>query len=361
MKTQPPVVHADLTGKTVLVLGANIGLGFEATKHFARMNPARLILACRSESRGTAALDSTRGYQNAELWIVELSDFESVKRFADKFEADGGRLDILVENAAMATNTFQSGEDGLEVSLKISALSTPYVALRLLPILLRTAREHSTVPRLVVVASEVHYWTDIEKSVLDNPTNIIKTLASQEYCTSKKKIMSERYQLTKLSNVLFVRALAARLPASPSLIVNAVNPGFCATELLREAKSTSLGAFIIGLIYRLIAFTPEEGSRHLVFAAVGEDKKMNGEFLMSLKPTEPSDFVISEDGKKAEERMWYDMLEIVGGFDPKVKKNVEECLKASRNSKLKPLLCYVISLYNNKFVVLFKGVARGAR
>lgn len=52
----PPVLTADLAGKTVIVTGANTGLGFEAAKHFARMNPAKLILACRSQQRGEAAL-----------------------------------------------------------------------------------------------------------------------------------------------------------------------------------------------------------------------------------------------------------------------------------------------------------------
>jgi FlaA1/EpsC-like NDP-sugar epimerase len=56
--TQQPVVKADLTGKTVIVLGANTGLGFEAAKHFATMNPGRLIMACRSQNRGQAAMES---------------------------------------------------------------------------------------------------------------------------------------------------------------------------------------------------------------------------------------------------------------------------------------------------------------
>jgi retinol dehydrogenase-12 len=51
-----PVVHVDLTGKTVVVVGANVGLGFEAAKHFASMNPKRLVLACRSQDKGQAAV-----------------------------------------------------------------------------------------------------------------------------------------------------------------------------------------------------------------------------------------------------------------------------------------------------------------
>jgi retinol dehydrogenase 12 len=52
-----PVVHVDLTGKTVVVVGANVGLGFEAAKHFASMNPNKLVLACRSQQKGQAAVD----------------------------------------------------------------------------------------------------------------------------------------------------------------------------------------------------------------------------------------------------------------------------------------------------------------
>jgi FlaA1/EpsC-like NDP-sugar epimerase len=53
----PPLVTVDLTGKTVMVVGANTGLGFEASKHFARMNAARLILVCRSPIKGKAAVE----------------------------------------------------------------------------------------------------------------------------------------------------------------------------------------------------------------------------------------------------------------------------------------------------------------
>ena len=57
--TLPPHLHADLMGKTILVVGANTGIGFETAKHFAEMRPGRLILGCRSEEKGRDALART--------------------------------------------------------------------------------------------------------------------------------------------------------------------------------------------------------------------------------------------------------------------------------------------------------------
>ena len=52
-----PLVTADLSGKTVMITGSNTGIGFEAAKHFASMNPERLILACRNEAKGKKAVE----------------------------------------------------------------------------------------------------------------------------------------------------------------------------------------------------------------------------------------------------------------------------------------------------------------
>ncbi|KAJ7368410.1 hypothetical protein DFH08DRAFT_676159 [Mycena albidolilacea] len=325
---QPPVLKADLTGKTVLVLGANTGLGFEATKHFATMNPARLILACRSQSRGQAALDKLQadtGYSKAELWLVDLADFDSVKQFADRFESDGGRLDILVENAAIAASTYKPTKDGWEASLQVNDISTPLVAFRLLPALIRTAEKYSTLPRLVVVASEVHFFVEIPKEVYRH-ADILKTLGSKEYCTDSN--MLPRYTLTKLLNVFFVRALNARLPPSTPVIVTMVNPGFCHSELLRDAKG--IAGTIMLFMNRILGFTAEEGSRQLVWAAVGgEPDKLRGEYISGCQTEEVADFVLSPQGVKAENQLWDELVDIAGKVDPRVNAIVEQYITAT--------------------------------
>ncbi|KAF8138046.1 short-chain dehydrogenase [Mycena galopus ATCC 62051] len=319
----PPVEKADLTGKTVVVLGANTGLGFESVQHFARMNPGRIILACRSPSKGQAAVEKLKaatGYLNAEVWIIDLADFSSVKSFADKFEQDGGRLDILVENAGVTKSKYESTKDGWETSLQVNALVTPLVALLLLPRMLQTAREHGSVPRIIVVTSELHYFASIPTAVLANG-QILATLGSSEYCTPK--VMQTFYNVTKLLNVFFVRGLNTRLDTSSPLIVNAVNPGFCVSELRRDFRPPL--SWIMSFFERIMAFTTEEGSRQLVFGAVGHGA-LRGEYINQSCVEEASDFVVGAVGQKAEGQIWDEMIEILGKVDARVLAAVKEHL-----------------------------------
>ncbi|KAJ7111996.1 short-chain dehydrogenase [Mycena epipterygia] len=343
--TKPkPLVKADLTGKTVVVLGANTGLGFEATKHFATMNPGRLILACRSETKGQAAVEKLKvetGYATAELWIIDLADFASVKRFAEKFEQDGGRLDIMVENAAVAPVRYEPTEDGWEIALQVNCLSSPLLALLLLPSMIKTAHEHSTFPRIVVVSSGMHYWTDIDQNVSEKP-GILQTLGSAEYCTPKA--YASRYELTKcmrllytfllgpltillILNVFFVRALNARLPPATPVIVDAVCPGYCYSELRRSLSG--MQAVVDFLMERTLASTAEVGSRQLVWGALAHEdrpEKVRGAYIAISEVQEVSDYVLSAEGAKVQDDIWDEMVDILGRVDPRVTAIVEKYL-----------------------------------
>jgi len=203
-------------------------------------------------------------------------------------------------NAAIANDVYEPTKDGWEATIQVNNLATSLLSLLLLPRMIQTAKDHSTTPRLVVVSSEMHYWADIEKKAVDSP-NYFKTIGKKEYCTPK--VMRNRYQLSKLLNVLFVRALSSRLPASaPTVVTNAVTPGFCYSELRR--KMTGFVAIVVHLMELMLAFTTEEGSRQLVYGALAEDKDINGGFVLGAKVVESSDFVISKEGKKVQDKVW---------------------------------------------------------
>ncbi|KAF9527907.1 hypothetical protein CPB83DRAFT_836265 [Crepidotus variabilis] len=282
--TPLPVARVDLSGKHVVVVGASGGLGLEAAKHFASMNLARLILACRDQNRGEAAVAKIireTEFKNVELWLSDLTDFSSVNVFAEKYEKEGGRLDLLAENAAIIPVMGQQmTRDGWE------------------PAMLETGEKYCTIPRLVVVSSGVHYFTTLEDRVTD-AQNPFQVFGAEDYWDmSLPKDRSKRYFDTKLLNVLFARALAGRL-VGQSIVVDAVDPGYCKSNLRGGFRNP------IRIISRffdfLFALSTEQGSRQLVWASVartpgGEEIDLNGQFISFSSVTEPSDYVLSEQG-----------------------------------------------------------------
>ena len=132
-----PVLHKDLSGKTVVVIGANVGLGYEASKHFAKMGAAKVIMACRSKERGSAAVERASpfpslpaihldpistgaqketGLKTLELMLVDLAEFSTVTKFVAELEARIDRLDYLVLNAGIVpgSKTRETTVDGWE-------------------------------------------------------------------------------------------------------------------------------------------------------------------------------------------------------------------------------------------------------
>ncbi|KAG6918159.1 hypothetical protein DXG01_016144 [Tephrocybe rancida] len=326
----PPVSRADLTGKTVIVIGANTGLGFEACKHFAYMNAGRVIMTCRNKEKGDAALEKLHnetGYKGAELWMVDLSRFSSVVAFIDKFEQQGGRLDILIGNAAAMTSDYSTTEDGWETSLQVNCLSLFLIALRLLPQMIKTGADYDTHPRLVTVTSELHFWAQIQKTMPES--EIYKTLSSKEYCTPSA--LTGRYSDTKLLDLFFYQALNVRLGPHSPVIVNGVNPGFCLSELHREITS-GFQALLVGIMERLIARTTEVGGRQLVYAAVGSadnEDRLRGAYISCARLSEASDFAIGPKGRAVQDKLWNEIVDILSAVDPRVREVIETYLSNS--------------------------------
>lgn len=87
-----------------------------------------------------------------------------------------------------------------------------------------------------------------------------------------------------------------------------VNPGFCASELRRNViEGNRFLAFLEWLMVKLVGFTGEEGSRQLVYAAVGGED-LNGQYISMSKITDPCDLAIGDDGRILQEEYWVSIM-----------------------------------------------------
>ncbi|KAF7796378.1 hypothetical protein EIP86_007555 [Pleurotus ostreatoroseus] len=327
----PPPLQSDLAQKVVMVTGATTGIGLEAAKTFASMHPKKLIVACRSEDKGKATIatiEQATGYRGTSLAVFDQEDFGSIIKYAESVKDEP--LDILVANAGLAVRQYKQTGDGWETTLQVNHLATALLSLLLLPNLIRTGQANGTTSRLSIVSSDNHYWVKLEEELLDAP-NLLQMLNDEGYCADGA--MQRRYPVSKLLNVLFARALAEHLPASVPLIVNSVNPGFCYSQLRRSVVDTT--SFAVRLWFRdlLLGRTAEQGARQLVWAALGPDGRegvhtswMRGAYVSTQSIKEPSDFVISQDGGRAQEKVYEETLDILSKFSPDVRAAIETYL-----------------------------------
>src|ERR1700733_14199298 len=155
-------IEANLAGKTALVTGANTGIGKEIARDLARLN-ARVLLACRSEERGQAALDeivADTGNHKTELRLLDVSSRASVLAFAKELRAREPELHILVNNAGVWLDERRTSVDGVELTWATNVLGVHLMTRELLPLLERGGRPGASA-RIVNVASEMARSLDL--------------------------------------------------------------------------------------------------------------------------------------------------------------------------------------------------------
>lgn len=198
----PPYPTKKYTGKTILVTGANVGLGFESARHFVRLDAQKVILACRNMEKGEAAKESIlksekKSSDVIEVWKLDLADYQSVKDSAKKAQSLD-RLDVLVENAGIVTSKWNMTEDN-ESTITTNVVSPMLHAMLLLPKLRETVVKFNTLPRLVFIGSFVHWMTAFPERTEDN---IFETLADE-----RKANMDDRSTLPKFLQYLTKRLI----------------------------------------------------------------------------------------------------------------------------------------------------------
>ena len=165
-----PEPTTPFTDQTVIITGANTGLGFEAAKHFVALSAKKVILACRSIEKGEAAKvaieESTKRTGVVEVWALDLSSYDSVKTFAERTNGLE-RLDVLLENAGIETREFRMMEDN-ESTITVNVVSTFLLALLLLPKMRETNEKFGVLPTLSIVSSALHFLANFDEKKGEN-------------------------------------------------------------------------------------------------------------------------------------------------------------------------------------------------
>ncbi|GLA09818.1 hypothetical protein AnigIFM60653_000759 [Aspergillus niger] len=257
----------DLTGKTILITGANSGLGKTSVLEFSRHNPSQIWLAARNLTKAQSAADEIKQQvPTARIHLLELdlSSFASIQKAVEVFLSTATRLDILMLNAGvMAAPPGMTPDGRYEVQFGTNYMGHALLTRLLLPIMERTAkRDDAGVGgrvRIVAVASHGQRYAP--------PGG----LQFETFKTNGESMGPfARYGQSKLALVLWVRMLAQLYPW---LTAASIDPGVVGTTLGDGATGAPRYIqflFEVALVLRLAA-SLENGVRNQLWAAVSRE------------------------------------------------------------------------------------------
>ena len=240
------ISHATVVNmSTILITGATSGIGLEAAVALARQGN-RLVLVGRDRRKINAAVDEVKrraGVAAApDSWLCDFASQAQIRKLAADVLASYDRLDVLVNNAGLATQRREVTEDGIERTFAVNYLGPFLLTNLLLDLLVKSAPA-----RIVNVASSEHY----------DATMDLADLGFERGGWG----MVKAYRRSKLGNVLFTRALANRLEGK-GVTVNAVHPGAVATGIWDCAPGWMQP--MIWLAKKLILISPKKAAKSVV-------------------------------------------------------------------------------------------------
>ena len=278
-----------MQGKTVLITGANQGIG-KATAIALAEQGAHVVILSRNPEKGRAALAdvqaASRGGAKPELLVADLASLAEVRRAAAEFRASHKRLDVLVNNAGLFVPERHVTVDGLEETFAVNHLA-PFVLTNELLDLLKA----SGPSRIVNVSSEAHrhasmQWDDLQ-------------FASRRYKGFRA------YGQSKLANILFTYELARRLEGT-GVTANALHPGVVGSGF----GQTYPGALsFLVKVAKPFLLTNEQGARTSVHVASSpEVEGVTGKYFAKCHPVRSN--AVSYD-EASQRKLWSLSLEMI--------------------------------------------------
>ncbi|XP_052739450.1 retinol dehydrogenase 14-like [Bicyclus anynana] len=253
-----------LFGKTVIITGANSGIGYHTALRLAGRG-ARTILACRDEERALAAVEKIKN-ETGNMQVIyrhlDLTSLQSVRDFANDVLKTEDRLDVLVNNAGACALRNEYTKDGIVEGMQVNHFGPFLLTLLLIPLL-----KNSRPSRIVNVSTLMYVFGFV----------------NLEKFNEKRLNRINLYADSKLYNLLIQQEFSERLKET-DITINSLHPGVIVTGIL--GIPNPLFAAFFKFICWVSPRTAEEGAETAVHLAVSEEcKNVTGKFYIDCKET----------------------------------------------------------------------------
>ncbi|XP_053567897.1 retinol dehydrogenase 13 [Bombina bombina] len=282
-----------IEGKTVIVTGANTGIGKETALELAKRG-GKVIMACRDMGKCEDAAREIRGKtlsHNVFAKHLDLASSKSIKEFAKQILEEEEHVDILINNAAVMRCPHWKTEDNFEMQFGVNHLGH-FLLTNLLLEKLKTSGNS----RIINVSSLAHIAGEIDFDDIN--------------CEKKKYNTKAAYCQSKLANVLFTNELAKRLQGT-GVTANSLHPGVADTELGRHTgmHQSAFSSAVLAPIFWFVIKSPKQAAQPNVYLAVAEELKgVSGKYFNGLKEKEPAPQAVDEETAK---KLWEESAKLV--------------------------------------------------
>ncbi len=257
----------DMTGRTVLVTGANTGIGLATAKGLAAAG-ATLILHGRDRAKLDRAMEAIAAVRPVPMsrLVADFADLADVARLAREVTAKAPALDVLVNNAGVIRDRHELTRDGYETTFQVNHLA-PFLLTNLLLDALRAA----PMGRVVNVASGAH--------------GSVKGVALDEVAQPRRYRTLDAYARAKGCNILLTRELARRL-ADDDVVTFALHPGVVATDFGGHGDVRGPLRWTLRLARPLMK-RPEQGADTAVWLAATTEPPPSGAYVIDKREARP--------------------------------------------------------------------------
>ncbi len=269
-----------MKGKTVVITGANSGIGLEASLGLAKLG-ARVVMVARDKKRGLEAVEYVRsgsGSKSVDLLLADFSALKNVRKLASDIKKKYKKIDVLLNNAGGIFGKRALTADGFEWTFGVNHLAPFLLTNLLLPVLKKSGNA-----RVVTVASMAHTMGRIN---------------FDDIMSEKKYDEMGAYAQSKLANILFASELSRRLKGT-KVTSNSLHPGVVHTRFANSGSPLS------NFLYSRLGFfmeTPAQGARTSIYAASSPEMEgVTGKYLSASRIAKPSGRALDEASAK---RLW---------------------------------------------------------